>query len=678
MTTFPNDYAERVYAGVLGKIIGVYLGRPFEGWSCERLTERFGEIDRYVHEDLGQPLIVADDDISGTFTFLRAIEDYGFDGGLTPQQIGQTWLNYLIEGKTVLWWGGLGVSTEHTAYIRLKQGHKAPESGSIALNGRVVAEQIGAQIFIDGWGMINPGDPERAADFARRAASVSHDGEAIYGAQLVAALVAAAFVEQDIDKLLDTAISFIPRDSIIFRMIEDIRAWQSSGEGWRATRQRIDDIYGYKCYGGGCHMVPNHALIILSLLAGGGSFSESLKIVNTCGWDTDCNSGNVGAIMGVRNGLAGLDDSVDWRGPVADRLYLPTADGGRCVTDAVQEAVRVINAGLQTAGQPAMVVKGGAKFSFAFPGSVQGFLVRSGDIAIGNPDGAGLQIQGAGRIATMTYPASEMRKGQGYSLAASPTLYSGQTVRAKFAATKYNTANVQVSTYIESGEEETVTIDGPSLDLAPGQAQTIEWIVPDTGGEPVTWIGAQASTHEGVVTLDWLTWDGAPSTSLLRPATGEAALSTWASSFHAGRATEPGSVGCVSNEGRGMAITGTREWRDYTLTARITPHLAATVGIAARMQGLERYYALLLNASGQLQLIKRLDGERVLAHKPLAMELDHTYAFSLTVAGNRITGVLDGEPIFDVTDEDRPLETGAVGLIVDEGSAVVRDVVVRA
>ena len=33
----PSDYAERVYAGVLGKIIGVYLGRPFEGWTYERI-----------------------------------------------------------------------------------------------------------------------------------------------------------------------------------------------------------------------------------------------------------------------------------------------------------------------------------------------------------------------------------------------------------------------------------------------------------------------------------------------------------------------------------------------------------------------------------------------------------------------------------------------------------------
>ena len=33
----PNDYTERVYAGVLGKMIEVHLGRPFEGWTYERI-----------------------------------------------------------------------------------------------------------------------------------------------------------------------------------------------------------------------------------------------------------------------------------------------------------------------------------------------------------------------------------------------------------------------------------------------------------------------------------------------------------------------------------------------------------------------------------------------------------------------------------------------------------------
>ncbi len=122
----PQDYIERVYAGVLGKLIGVYLGRPFEGWTYQRIMAELGEINYYVHERLGQPLIVTDDDITGTFTFLRALPDYDNARDLTAEQIGQTWLNYLIEKRTILWWGGVGSSTEHTAYQRLKNGIKAP------------------------------------------------------------------------------------------------------------------------------------------------------------------------------------------------------------------------------------------------------------------------------------------------------------------------------------------------------------------------------------------------------------------------------------------------------------------------------------------------------------------------------------------------------------------------
>ena len=107
----PTDYVERVYAGVLGKIIGVYLGRPFEGWSYDRIMAELGEVHYYVHEKLGAPLVTADDDISGTFTFVRALADHGYDKDLSARQIGQTWLNYIIEDRSILWWGGMGRST---------------------------------------------------------------------------------------------------------------------------------------------------------------------------------------------------------------------------------------------------------------------------------------------------------------------------------------------------------------------------------------------------------------------------------------------------------------------------------------------------------------------------------------------------------------------------------------
>ena len=133
MVKLTPDYAERVYAGVLGKVIGVYLGRPFEGWSYQHIQRQLGDIEYYVHDKLDVPLIVTDDDIAGTFTFVRALEDHANNPEITPKEIGESWLNYLIKGRSVLWWGGLGQSTEHTAYPRLAGGIDAPMSGSMEL-----------------------------------------------------------------------------------------------------------------------------------------------------------------------------------------------------------------------------------------------------------------------------------------------------------------------------------------------------------------------------------------------------------------------------------------------------------------------------------------------------------------------------------------------------------------
>ena len=79
---------------------------------------------------------------------------------------------------------------------------------------------------------------------------------------------AAAFVEADIDRLLDTAVALIPNDSLIARLIGDVRDWHAAAGGaqWRQTFARIRGRYGYDRYGGNCHVVPNHALIIMALL----------------------------------------------------------------------------------------------------------------------------------------------------------------------------------------------------------------------------------------------------------------------------------------------------------------------------------------------------------------------------------------------------------------------------
>lgn len=51
----PSDYESRVYAGVLGKLIGVYLGRPFEGWTYQKIMQELGPVQYYVHENFNRP-----------------------------------------------------------------------------------------------------------------------------------------------------------------------------------------------------------------------------------------------------------------------------------------------------------------------------------------------------------------------------------------------------------------------------------------------------------------------------------------------------------------------------------------------------------------------------------------------------------------------------------------------
>ncbi len=689
----PSDYFERVYAGVLGKVIGVYLGRPFEGWTYDRIMERLGEVDYYVHDKIGVPLIVTDDDISGTFTFIRAMPDHGNSMDITPAQIGQAWLNYIIKERSILWWGGMGNSTEHTAFLRLEDGIEAPRSGSRELNGKVVSEQIGAQIFIDGWALVSPGDPERAADLARRAASVSHDGEAIYGAQVVAAMEAMAFVESDVDKLIDVAVTLIPKDSVIYQLIADVRGWHAGQNDWRKTRSLIEANYGYDKYGGNCHMVPNHGLIIHALLHGGGDFREALKIVNTCGWDTDCNSGNVGCLMGIKNGLAGIDAGIDsgadWRGPVADRFYMPTADGGRAVTDCVTEALEITNVGRALNGESPLVPKDGAKFHFEVPGSVQGFVVdesegladgvRLSNVAGNSSKGErSLKIEfgaGVSRISSSTFvPTKEIAKyfeTRGYGLMASPRLHPGQTVRVGVRGDESNASGVQACLVANVfGEKDQLeVIRGPQIGLEGNGYAESEWLIEEQGGRPIATVGIEIDgTSNGCIYLDYLTWDGEADVTLTRPEqTGTMWRRAWVQGVDQFGGYYPESYRLIQNRGTGLLMQGTRDWRNYRVTADVTPHMVKSSGVAVRVQGLRRYYALLLVREGKLQLVKAKHERQVLSEIDYSWEPGCTYEMTLEVEDGHLRGSVNGESMLEADDVDEAMGGGAIALVCEEG-----------
>ena len=141
-----------------------------------------------------------------------ALRDYGLDRESLSDHVADTLLNYAPDHHGFFWWGPYGVSTERTAYDNLKAGLRPPYSGSAACNGPTIAEQIGGQIFIDGWGMLAPGEEALAADLAARAACVTHGDNGVYGGMFIAAAVAAAFDAKDIGEVLRRALAVIPED----------------------------------------------------------------------------------------------------------------------------------------------------------------------------------------------------------------------------------------------------------------------------------------------------------------------------------------------------------------------------------------------------------------------------------------------------------------------------------
>ena len=677
-----ENYFEQVYAGVLGKVIGVYMGRPFEGWWRDALEKRWGVIDHYVHADQNVPLVVSDDDISGTFTFVKALADSGLYAETPADFFGDNWLNYLIENRTILWWGGVGYSTEHTAYARLKSGVRAPLSGSIEMNGRVVAEQIGAQIFIDAFGMVAPGNPELAIRLAEKAARVSHDGEAVIAAKVVAAMVSMAFTDKDIHSILDRVLALIPADSLIATLHREVRRWVREDGDWRKTYDRIKEKYGYEKFGGGCHVIPNHAIMVMAWEYAGNDFFEALKIINTAGWDTDCNAANVGSVCALITGLDRLDEKYGFHShpEFADRLIIPTADGTDTITDCLQVARYITRLGCKISGIPLPVAAGsGIWHDFALHGALHGYIGSSPNTSIAYSPLSG----GSAAISFTAYPQkpavaetpvthNALRTFK-YTAISTPSIYHGMDLVAKLECDELDCPSADiclevVSDMKDGNADEAVTFRSPAVSVAKGAKAEIKWRI-DCEHRVIDALRIVISSPvlcHGVIRL----------VSLSRGGTAE--VRTTADAFNGKQPRDvPGWICTFSqlgkwgrtfscDEGQCVAVTGNRTWRKTSVACTLNTHCSDRAGVLLNYQGLLRHYAVVIS-HGHLEIIRTLYGETVLFRKAVSVAEDQDFRLEASVADGRVTVSLDGAAVADVRDD--ALTSGGAGIVVKCGSA---------
>ena len=205
--------------------------------------------------------------------------------------------------------------------------------------------------------------------------------------------------------------------------------------------------------------------------------------------------------------------------------------------------------------------------------------------------------------------------------------------------------------------------------------------VPDLGGAPVCQVGVEAVAEKdgpGTVYVHWLGWTGAPDTVLGPPKDqGSMWLKAWVDGADHFERDWGLAYRIMQDHGRGMVSQGTREWRDYRASVKLNPHMMDACGLAVRVQGMTRYYALVLTRDSKVRLVKMLDRERLMAEAPCAVEFGGTYELALEAKGDRLRAFVGGVQVFDARDPERSFDGGGVGLLVEVGRLHAGPVTIR-
>lgn len=656
--------------------IGIRLGAPVEPtiWTYERIKNTYGEITDYVKEFKN---FAADDDANGPFYFLRALYDDAKDRDITSNDVARAWLNYAREGIGMFWWGGYGVSTEHTAYMNLKQGIPAPQSGSIEQNGLIIAEQIGGQIFIDTWGLVNPGNPKKAADFGEAAARVSHDGEGALGARFFCAAISKAFETGDIHEIIEAGLGQISANSTYARVTRAVLEFHAQQpDDFRACREMLERDWGYDKYKGVCHIIPNAGVCILSMIYGQGDFNRTVEIATMCGWDTDCNAGNVGTVLGVACGLDGIAGK--YRRPINDSIVMSGISGYLNILDIPTYAKELAILGYRLAKEPCpqelldSFTDREIYFDFELPGSTHHMRI-SDPFFCRAKHSTEKAYKGTGSLEVVF---DRMTRGEQSKIYYKPFYtrddFSDERYSPTFAPKAYSGQKVSMQIYLDQwGGNETMGI-APYVRLAKSKKELLqgyiklvnqEWLlvefdIPDSEGELIDEVGIVLEAYStrtpkslGRIFIDEFRIYGKADYAInfRKQMTNFGCVTPFAHNNGAWSIVD-GSMylmTAVPSE----AYAGNYFATDYSFTVHVNPQNGNSHMAAIRAQGAMRGYHAGFDGENQVSLYINDFGYRKLAGCKFEWRHNESYEFMLTAQGSAITLAINGQQVLQYTDD---------------------------
>lgn len=293
MITIPAEVVtDKIRGGLLGQIIGDLNGLPYEN----KYDLQPGIVQEYT------PSLPkgawSDDDTD--FEWVYIFEMQKSRKAIIPyQDISTFWKERVNKG---VW-----CANRFARYL-MDLGIDPPLTGSIALNPWAEFNLSG-QFLCETYGLLSPAMPQTAAKIGTHYTKVAIDYEPAQATQFFTSMIATAFVEPDINKIIDAGLAAVDPKSVLVQLVNDIRSWYKQfPDDWKQTRIKLREKYYLKdeVIRNRNGIVLNTGSVITALLYGKGDFNESVRLGFNMGWDADCNSATIGTIAGVKDGYRNM------------------------------------------------------------------------------------------------------------------------------------------------------------------------------------------------------------------------------------------------------------------------------------------------------------------------------------------------------------------------------------
>lgn len=286
MITLPAEMVvDKIRGGILGMMIGNMNGWPYEFKSYGK----YGDVKTYI------PALPegaqTDDDTDFEWVYIYNMQKTR-NAYLPYNEISNYWKSSINDG---IW-----CANRYARYL-MDLGIQPPMTGSVVLNPWAEFN-VSGQFISESFGLVAPAMPQTAAKIGLHYTKVAIDNEPAQSTQLFTTMISTAFLESDINKIVDAGVASLDSNSIIIQVISNVRKWHSQNldnpnETLRLLHEKyvLNDALVRNQNGS----VLNTGVIIASLFYGNGNFSETIKHSMNFGYDADCNAATLGTMIGT-------------------------------------------------------------------------------------------------------------------------------------------------------------------------------------------------------------------------------------------------------------------------------------------------------------------------------------------------------------------------------------------